>query len=87
MMKTAKKRQLGNRKFPRSREDPIRNQRVKAKAVKARSEVSSLDEWPDGQEAQPSDGKAIEEVAGLFVGAVSRHERYCQRDWQAWARN
>ena len=34
----------------------------------------------------PSDEKAIEEVAGLFVGAVSRHERYSQRDWQAWER-
>ena len=32
-----------------------------------------------------SDERAVEEVAGIFVG-VSRHERYSQRDWQAWER-
>ena len=58
----------------------------KGKGGKGKKGASSLDEWPDGQEAPPSDDKATEEVAGLFVGAVSRHERYSQRDWKAWER-
>ena len=53
---------------------------------KGKKGASSPDGWPDGHENPPSDEKAIEEVAGLFVGAVSRHEKYSQRDWQAWER-
>ena len=59
---------------------------AKAKVAKGKKGASYLDEWPDSQEAPRSDEKATEEVAGFFVGAVSRHERYSQRDWQAWER-
>ena len=45
---------------------------------------ASLDEWPEGQNDQPSGEKASVEVAGLFTGVVTRHERYSRRDWQAW---
>ena len=59
---------------------------AKGKGGKGKKGASSLDEWPDGQENPPSGAKAPEEAAGLFVGAVSRHERYSQRDWQALER-
>ena len=58
-----------------------------SKGGKSKKGASSLDEWPDRQEAQPCDEKATEGVAGLFVCAVSRHERCSQRDWQAWERS
>ena len=54
---------------------------------------ASLDEWPDGQEEQPSGEKSGEEVASLFMGAVDRRGKcdrregpYDRRDWQAWER-
>ena len=37
------------------------------KGGKGKKGASSLDEWPDGVEAQPPDEKAIEEVAGLLL--------------------
>ena len=40
--KTAKRRHLGNRKFPSSREEPIRSRRVKAKVAMARRERCPL---------------------------------------------
>ena len=58
----------------------------KGNGGKGKKGASSPDGWPDGHENPPSDEKAIEKVAGLFVGAVSRHEKYSQRDWQAWER-
>ena len=82
----SKRRQLGHRKFPRSPRGPGPKPKGKGKGGKGRKGAASLDEWPNGQEAQPSDEKAIKEVVFLFVGAVSRHERSCQRDWQAWER-
>ena len=56
------------------------------KGGKGKKGASSLDEWVDGQDEQPSGEKPNEEVAGLFIGAVSRHERYNRRDLQAWER-
>ena len=57
---------------------------AKGKGGKGKKGASSLDESPDGQEDLPSGEKACEEVASLFIGAVSRRERYNRRDWQAW---
>ena len=51
---------------------------------KGKKGASSLHEWPDGHDDQSSGERTDEEVAGLFIGAVSRHERYNRRDWQAW---
>ena len=48
----------------------------KGKRLKYKKETSLLDEWPDGQDGQ--------EVAGLFIVAVSRHVRYSRRYWQPW---
>ena len=39
------------------------------------------------QDDQPSGEKLNEEVAGLFIGAVSRHERYNRQDWLAWKKD
>ena len=86
MMEDCQKKAVGKPQVPKSPRGPDPQPKGKGKCDKGKKGASSLDEWPDGQEAQPSDEKAIEEVAGLFVGAVSRHERYSQRDWQAWER-
>ena len=57
----------------------------KAKVAKARRERRTL---TSGQTFRKLHRlmRATAEVAGFFVGAVSRHERYSQRDWQAWER-
>ena len=58
----------------------------KGKGGKGKKGASSLGEWPDGQDDHPSGEKPNEEVAGLFIGDASRHERYNRRDWPAWER-
>ena len=65
--RTVGRRLLGNREQPSRREG--------GKGGKGKKGASSLDEWPDGQDDQPSGEKPNEEVAGLFIGAVSRHVR------------
>ena len=75
---------LRSPKTSKSPQRPDPKPKGRGKGGKGKKGTSSLDEWPDGQENPPSDEEAIEEVAGLFVGAVGRHERYSQRDWQAW---
>ena len=86
MMEDCQEKAAGKPQVPKSRRGPDRKPKGKGKGGKDKKGASSLDEWQDCQENPPSDEKVIEEVAGLFVGPVSRHERYIQRDWQAWER-
>ena len=86
MMEDCQKKAPGKPQVPKSPRGPDSKSKGKGKGGKGKKGASSLDEWPDCQENPPSDEKAIEEVAGLFVGAVSRHEKYSQRDLQAWER-
>ena len=84
MMEDCQKTALGKPQVPKSPRGRDPKPKGKSKGGKGKKGASSLDEWSDGQESPPFDEKAIEEVASLFVGVVSRHERYSQRDWQAW---
>ena len=86
MMEDCQKKAPGKPQVPKSPRGPDSKSKGKGKGGKGKKGASSLDEWPDCQENPPSDEKAIEEVAGLFVGAFSRHEKYSQRDLQAWER-
>ena len=86
MMEDCQKKAAGKLQVPKSPRGPDPKPKGRGNGGKGKKGASSLDEWPEGQEAQPSDEKAIEEVAGLFVCAVSRHERYSRRDWQALER-
>ena len=72
MMEDCQMKAAGKQHVPKSRRGPDPKPKGKGKVGKGKKGASSLDEWPDGKEPQPSDEKAIEEVAGLFVGAVSR---------------
>ena len=85
MMENCQKKAAGKPQVPKSPRgrDPKPKAKCKGKGGKGKKGASSLDQWPDGQEDQRSGEKASEDVAGLFVGAVSRHERYSRRDWQA----
>ena len=74
-MEDCQKKAAGKPQVPKSPRGPDPKPKSKGKGGKSKKGASSLDEWPDGQENPPSDEKATEEVAGLFVGAVSRHER------------
>ena len=58
----------------------------KGKGCQGKKGSSSLEECPDGRDEHLSGAKSSEEVAGLFVGAVDRREKYkySQREWQAW---
>ena len=80
------KKAAGKPQVPKSPRGPDSKPKGKGKGGKGKKGASSLGEWPDGQENPPSGEKAIEEVAGLFVRAVSRHERDSQRDLQSWER-
>ena len=75
VMEDCQKKAAGKPQVPKSPRRPDPKPKSKGKGGKSKKGASSLDEWPDGQENPPSDEKATEEVAGLFVGAVSRHER------------
>ena len=86
MMEDCQKKAAGKPQVPTSPRGPDPKLKGKGKGDKGKKGSSSLDERPHGQEAPPSDEKAIEEVGVLFVGAVSRHKRDSQRDWQAWER-
>ena len=82
-MEDCQKKAAGKPQVPMCPRGHAPRPKGKGKGGKGKKGASSLDEWPDGQEGPPSDERVIEEVAGLFVGAVSRHVRYNQRDWQA----
>ena len=84
MMEDCQKNAAGKPQVPKSPRGPDPKPKGKGKGGKGNKRASSLDEWPDGEE-NPHE-KGPEEAAALFVGAVSRHERYSQRDWQAWER-
>ena len=86
MMEDCQLKTAGKPQVPKSPRGADPKPKGKGKGGKGKKGAPSLDEWPDGQENPPSDEKALEEAAGLFVGAVSRHERCSQRDWQAWER-
>ena len=86
MMEDCQKKAAGKPQVPTSPRGPDPKLKGKGKGGKGKKGASSPDEWSHGQEAPPSDEKAIEEVVVLFVGAVSRHKRDSQRDWQAWER-
>ena len=72
MMEDCQKKAAGKPQLPKFPRGPDPKPKGKGKGGKGKEGASSLDEWPDGQEAPPSDEKATEEVAGLFVCAVSR---------------
>ena len=86
MLEDCQKKAAGKPQVPKSPRGADPKLKGKGKGGKGKKGASSLDEWPDGQENPPSDETSSEKAAGLFVGAVSRHERYSQRDWQAWER-
>ena len=69
------RRLLGSQTYPSRREDPDLKPKGKGKGGKGKKGVSSLGQWPDGHNDQSSGEKTNDEVAGLFVGAVSRHGR------------
>ena len=60
----------------------------KGKGDKGKKGALSLDEWPDDQSNQTPSEKSKEdaEVAGLFIGAVSRRAKYSRQDWLTWNR-
>ena len=80
------KEAAGTWEVPKSPRGPGPKPKGKGKGGQGKKGAAPLDERPDGQEAQPSDEKAIEEVVFLFVDVVSRHARYSQWDWQACER-
>ena len=60
----------------------------KGKGGKGKRRASSLDDWPDDQGTQTPGEKSKNdaEVAGLFIGTVSRRGKYFRQDWLAWER-
>ena len=76
--RTVERKLLRSHRLPSPREGPL--PKGEGKGGKGKRGASSLDKWPDGQEDQPSGERPTEEVASLFIGAVSRHERYNRRD-------
>ena len=75
MMEDCQKKAAEKPQVPKSPRGPDPKPKGKGKGGNGMKGALFLDEWPDGQEAQPSGENAVEEVASLFVGAVSRHER------------
>ena len=75
MMDDCQKKVAGKPQAPRSSRGPDPKPKGKGKGDKGNKGASSLDEWPGGREDQPSGEKTNEEVASLFIGDVSRHER------------
>ena len=78
MMEDGQKKAAGKPQVPKSSRGADPKPKGKGKDGKGKKGALSLDEWPDGQEDQPFCEKTNEEVASLFIGAVSG------RDWQAW---
>ena len=65
---------------------PVRSQTQKPQVPKSPARTERRPSMRCRRSKAPlSDERAVEEVAGIFVD-VSRHERYSQRDWQAWER-
>ena len=98
VMKDCRKNAAGKPKTAQSPRTSEPKAKGKGKGGQGKKGASSLDEWPDGQEEQPSSEKSGEEVASLFMGAVDRREEYDRREkynrrekcnrrvWQAWER-
>ena len=98
-MKDCRKKAAGGKpQTAQSPGTPEPKAKGKGKGGQGKKGASSLDEWPDGQEEQPSGEKSGDEVASLSMGAVDRREKrnrregpyrrekYDRLDWQAWER-
>ena len=86
MMEDCRKKAAGKPKAIQSPRGADPKLEGKGEGGEGKKGASSLEEWRDGQDDQPSGEIPNEEVVGLFIGAVSRHERYNRRDWLAWDR-